>query len=491
MDLLWLKYRQYDIREEIAKSHVEPSIASPRMPKTILIADDEPGIRSSLQKLLEFESYRVVLAEDGARALDILRDRAVDLVLLDIKMPGLDGLEVLSQMHKDQPQLPVVIISGHGSIQTAVEATRLGAYDFIEKPIDADRMLLVIRNGLAQRKLLRENVSLKDVVRQRTRIIGEDAEIKRILETVRKVAPANVRVLIMGENGTGKEMIARALHESSPRAEEPFVEVNCAAIPEELIESELFGHERGSFTGAVARRIGKFEMADGGTLFLDEVGDMSLNAQAKVLRVLQESEFERVGGTETMKVDVRVIAATNKDLLKASRENQFREDLFYRLNVVPITMPPLRERPSDIPLLVEHFLRQTAAELGQSPKKVSRAAIDRLREYGWPGNVRELKNLVERMVILSAGSTIEVADLPDFAPAERTGTRYFDLETYPSFKDAVEKEFFERKLRLFNHNVSKTARRLGMQRSNLYKKLEKYGIPYKSAPDDDVDEMEN
>jgi two-component system nitrogen regulation response regulator NtrX len=461
------------------------------MPKTILIADDEPGIRSSLQKLLEFEGYRVVLAEDGARALDVLRDRPVDLVLLDIKMPGLDGLEVLSQIHRDLPQLPVVIISGHGSIQTAVEATRLGAYDFIEKPIDADRILLVIRNGLAQRRLLRENVSLKDAVRQKTRIVGEDAEIKRIMETVRKVAPANVRVLIMGENGTGKEMIARALHESSPRSEEPFVEVNCAAIPEELIESELFGHERGSFTGAVARRTGKFEMADGGTLFLDEVGDMSMNAQAKVLRVLQESEFERVGGTETMKVDVRVIAATNKDLLRASREGRFREDLFYRLNVVPITVPPLRERTADIPLLVEHFLRETASELGQSPKKVSRAAMDRLREYAWPGNVRELKNLVERVVILSAGNTIEASELPDFAPAEKLGARYFDIETYPDFKDAVEKEFFERKLRLYNHNVSKTARRLAMQRSNLYKKLEKYGIPYKATPEDDGEELEN
>jgi DNA-binding NtrC family response regulator len=461
------------------------------MPKTILIADDEPGIRSSLQKLLEFESYRVVLAEDGQRALDVLRDRAVDLVLLDIKMPGLDGLEVLSQVHRDQPQLPVVIISGHGSIQTAVEATRLGAYDFIEKPIDADRMLLVIRNGLAQRKLLRENVSLKDAVRQKTRIVGEDGEIKKILETVRKVASANVRVLIMGENGTGKEMIARALHESSPRAEEPFVEVNCAAIPEELIESELFGHERGSFTGAVARRIGKFELADGGTLFLDEVGDMSLNAQAKVLRVLQESQFERVGGIETMKVDVRVIAATNKDLLRVSREGQFREDLFYRLNVVPITVPPLRERAGDIPLLVDHFLRESAMELGQAPKRLSRSAMDRLREHAWPGNVRELKNLVERMVILSPGATIEVSDLPDFSPAERSGIRFFDIETYPAFKDATEKEFFERKLRLYNHNVSKTARRLGMQRSNLYKKLEKYGIPYKAAPDDDGEESEN
>jgi len=461
------------------------------MPKTILIADDEPGIRSSLQKLLEFEAFRVVLAEDGQRALDILRDRAVDLVLLDIKMPGLDGLEVLSQIHRDQPQLPVVIISGHGSIATAVEATRLGAYDFIEKPIDADRMLLVIRNGLAQRKLLRENVSLKDAVREKTRVVGEDPAIKKIMETVRKVASANVRVLIMGENGTGKEMIARSLHESSPRVEEPFIEVNCAAIPEELIESELFGHERGSFTGAVARRVGKFEMADGGTLFLDEVGDMSLNAQAKVLRVLQESEFERVGGTETMKVDVRVIAATNKDLLKASRENQFREDLFYRLNVVPITVPPLRERPGDIPLLVDHFLRETARETGQAPKRLSRAAMDRLREHAWPGNVRELKNLVERVVILSAGSTIEVSDLPDFAPAERSGTRFFEIDTYPAFKDAIEKEFFERKLRLYNHNVSKTARRLAMQRSNLYKKLEKYGIPYKAAPDDDGEESEN
>jgi len=406
-------------------------------------------------------------------------------------MPGLDGLEVLAQIHRDQPQLPVVIISGHGNIQTAVEATRLGAYDFIEKPIDADRILLVIRNGLAQRRLLRENVSLKDAVRQKTQIVGEDPEIKRILETVRKVAPANVRVLIMGENGTGKEMIARSLHESSPRADEPFVEVNCAAIPEDLIESELFGHERGSFTGAVARRIGKFEMADGGTLFLDEVGDMSLSAQAKVLRVLQESEFERVGGTETMKVDVRVIAATNKDLLKASREGQFREDLFYRLNVVPITVPRLRDRASDIPVLVDHFLGESARELGQAPKRVSRAAMDRLREYAWPGNVRELKNLVERMVILAPGSTIELSDLPEFAPAERSATRFFDIDTYPSFKEAVEKEFFERKLRLFNHNVSKTARRLGMQRSNLYKKLEKYGIPYKAAPDDEGEEPEN
>jgi two-component system, NtrC family, nitrogen regulation response regulator NtrX len=460
------------------------------MPKTILIADDEPGIRSSLQKLLEFESYRVLMAEDGRRALDLVRDRTVDLVLLDIKMPGMDGLEVLAQIHQDQPQLPVVIISAHGTIQTAVESTRLGAFDFIEKPVDADRLLLVIRNGLAQRRLLRENVSLKAEVRQQTKIVGQHPEILRILETVKKVAPANVRVLIMGENGTGKEMVARTLHELSPRADEPFVEVNCAAIPEELIESELFGHERGSFTGAVSRRIGKFELADGGTLFLDEVGDMSVNAQAKVLRVLQESVFERVGGTETTRVDVRVIAATNKDLLKASREGAFREDLFYRLNVVPITIPPLRERTSDILLLVEHFLQQTGRELGQTPKKVSRAAMEALREYAWPGNVRELRNLVERVVILSPGPTIEAGDLPNMSPAERTEGRFFDIDAYNDFKDAVEKEFFERKLRLYNHNVSKTARRLGMQRSNLYKKLEKYGIPYKGAREDEGDESE-
>ncbi len=461
------------------------------MPKTILIADDEQAVRSSLERLLEFESYRVVQAADGPSALDLVRDRPVDLVLLDIKMPGMDGLEVLSQLHHEHPQLPVVIISGHGTIQTAVEATRLGAFDFIEKPIDADRILLVIRNGLAQRRLLRENVSLKAEVRQRTRIVGQHPEMLRILETVKKVAAANVRVLIMGENGTGKEMIARALHETSPRVDEPFVEVNCAAIPEELIESELFGHERGAFTGAVARRIGRFEMADGGTLFLDEVGDMSMSAQAKVLRVLQESVFERVGGTETMRVDVRVIAASNKELLKASREGRFREDLYYRLNVVPVTVPPLRERSSDIPLLTEHFLQQSARELGQAPKKMSKAAMEALKEYSWPGNVRELKNLVERLVILTSASTIDVADLPMLAPVEGGEGRYFDLESYVAFKDAVEKDYFERKLRLYGHNVSKTARKLGMQRSNLYKKLEKYGIAYKRAREDEPEEPEN
>ena len=460
------------------------------MPRTILIADDERGIRDSLQRLLEFESYKVVLANDGPSALGRIREDGIDLVLLDIKMPGMDGLEVLSHIHEEQPELPVVIISGHGTIQTAVEATRLGAYDFIEKPIDADRILLVIRNGLERRKLREENISLRKEFQRHTEIIGEHPEILKIMETVSKVASTNARVLIMGENGTGKEMIARALHEMSPRSGRAFIEVNCAAIPEELIESELFGHEKGSFTGAVSRRIGKFELADGGTLFLDEVGDMSLNAQAKVLRVLQESVFERVGGTETMRVDVRVVAASNKDLLTASQEAKFREDLYYRLNVVPITVPPLRSRISDLPLLVDCFLQQTATELGQPPKKMSKRAMEALREHSWPGNVRELRNLVERVIILAPRATIDVGDLPTLGPGKKVEEQIFDEESYGDFKNVVEKEFFERKLHLYGHNVSKTARKLGMQRSNLYKKLEKYGIPYKSGKDAESEETE-
>jgi two-component system nitrogen regulation response regulator NtrX len=441
------------------------------MPKTILIADDEKGIRDTLKRLLEYERYRVVLAEDGLEALRKAESEIVDLVLLDIKMPGMDGMEVLSRLHETQPELPVVIISGHGTIQTAVEATRLGAFDFIEKPIDADRILLVIRNGLAQRKLVAENISLKAEVERKTRIMGEHPDMLAIMETLKKVAPTNARILIMGENGTGKELIARAVHDMSPRAKEAFVEVNCAAIPEELIESELFGHEKGAFTGAVSRRIGKFELADGGTLFLDEVGDMSHSAQAKVLRVLQESQFERVGGTETRHVDVRVIAATNKDLQKESQAGKFREDLFYRLNVVPITIPPLRKRISDLPVLVEYFLRGTAAELGQKPKKISKKAMAELMEYSWPGNIRELENLIERLVILT--------NLED---------QFLEKDSYNDFREAVEKEFFLRKLRSHGYNVSKTARRLGMQRSNLYKKLEKYGIPYKKGRDDEEEE---
>lgn len=461
------------------------------MPKTVLVADDEKGIRETLRRLLEYENYRVVLAEDGLQALSLVENEIVDIVLLDIKMPGMDGLEVLARLHSLHPQLPVIIISGHGTIQTAVESTRLGAFDFIEKPIDADRILLVIRNGLAQAKLLGENISLKRKVEKQTRIVGEHASMRAIMDTIEKVAPTGTRVLIMGENGTGKELVARALHEMSTRAREAFIEVNCAAIPEELIESELFGHEKGAFTGATARRIGKFELANGGTIFLDEVGDMSLSAQAKVLRVLQESQFERVGGAETKKVDVRVLAASNKDLLKASQEERFRQDLFYRLNVVPIQVPPLRKRISDIPLLCECFLDQTAEELGQRPKKLSKKALDALADYSWPGNVRELKNLIERMVILTRSTTIEAADLPALGPVKKIEEHYFDKKTYNDFREAIERDFFLEKLKENNYNVSKTARKLDMQRSNLYKKLEKYGIPYKKRPDEDSEQEEN
>jgi two-component system nitrogen regulation response regulator NtrX len=455
------------------------------MPKTILVADDEAGIRDSLRRLLEYEKYNVVLAEDGQTALQKTDTEVIDLVLLDIKMPGMDGMEVLTRLQESRSDLPVVIISGHGTIQTAVEATRLGAFDFIEKPIDADRILLVIRNGLEQRKLLRENISLREEIERKTQIIGEHPQMLAIMETLQKVAPTNARVLIMGENGTGKELVARAIHDMSARASEAFVEVNCAAIPEELIESELFGHEKGAFTGAVARRIGKFQMADGGTLFLDEVGDMSPSAQAKVLRVLQEAQFERVGGTQTTRVDVRVIAATNKDLAEEAQSGVFREDLFYRLNVVPITIPPLRKRISDLPALVGYFLESTANELGQRPKKLSQRAMTALKEYSWPGNIRELENLIERLVILNPQATIDVDDLPAMGPAKNVEQAYFDKETYTEFKDAMEKDFFVQKLKTYGYNVSKTARRLGMQRSNLYKKLEKYGIPYKPTRDDE------
>jgi two-component system nitrogen regulation response regulator NtrX len=470
---------------------VPPFDAGDAMPKTVLVADDEKGIRETLKRLLEYEHYRVLLAEDGLEALKMVESELLDIVLLDIKMPGMDGLEVLARLHQSHPQLPVVIISGHGTIQTAVESTKLGAFDFIEKPIDADRMLLVIRNGLAQAGLLKENISLKQKYEKQTRIVGEHPSMAAILDTLSKVAPTNTRVLIMGENGTGKELVARRIHEMSGRAREAYIEVNCAAIPEELIESELFGHEKGAFTGATSRRIGKFELANGGTIFLDEVGDMSLSAQAKVLRVLQESQFERVGGSETKRVDVRVLAASNKDLMKESQEERFRQDLFYRLNVVPINVPPLRKRITDVPLLCAFFLEQTAEELGQKPKKLSKRALDALMDYSWPGNVRELKNLIERLVILTRNPLIDVADLPPLGPVKKIEERYFDKETYSTFREAIEKDFFLEKLKENNFNVSKTARKLDMQRSNLYKKLEKYDIPYKRRGDEDSEEEES
>ncbi len=459
------------------------------MSKRVLIVDDEQSIRSSLERLLTFEKFKTFTAADGRAAIELAASERVDIVLLDIKMPGMDGLEVLGALREQYPSLPVIIISGHGTINTAVEATKLGAFDFLEKPIDMERLLLTIRNGLAQAELARRNVQLERRVGLKTEIIGNHPEMLSIMETVTRVAPTNARVLIMGENGTGKELVARKLHELSKRAGEPFVEVNCAAIPEELIESELFGHEKGSFTGAVSQRIGKFELADGGTLFLDEVGDMSLSAQAKVLRVLQESVFERVGGTETKRVDVRVLAATNKNLIEEAGKGRFREDLFYRLNVVPIRIPPLRERASDIKMLAEYFLREVAGELGRSLKKLSPDALDALMAYSWPGNVRELRNLIERLCILTSGDVIRRDDLPALTIVREEDARKdpFGLRTYQEFKDFMEKEYLERKLRENNGNVSRTARQLDMQRSNLYKKLEKYGIDFRKEASGDDD----
>lgn len=459
------------------------------MSKRVLIVDDEESIRSSLERLLVFERYKTFTAADGREALEKAASERIDIVLLDIKMPGMDGLEVLGKLKETNPGLPVVIISGHGTISTAVEATKLGAYDFIEKPIDMERLLLTIRNGVNQAELARRNVQLERKVGLATEIIGEHPEMLAILDTVKRVAPTNARVLIMGENGTGKELIARKLHELSKRADEPFIEVNCAAIPEDLIESELFGHEKGSFTGAISQRIGKFELADGGTIFLDEVGDMSLPAQAKVLRVLQEAAFERVGGTETKHVDARVLAASNKNLLEEAQKGRFREDLYYRLNVVPVRIPALRERKSDIPILAGYFLRQVAGELGRSPKRLAPEALDALMNYSWPGNVRELRNLVERLCILTTSDTIRRDDLPTLAIVREEDARKdpWGLRTYQEFKDFMEKEYLVKKLRENNGNVSRTARQLDMQRSNLYKKLEKYGIEFRSEPNPEDD----
>jgi two-component system nitrogen regulation response regulator NtrX len=443
----------------------------------ILIVDDEESIRIALQRLLEYNGYETRLAEDGFRALELLAEETADVVLLDIKMPRMDGLEVLQRI-RERPDGPfVVIVTAHGDTQTAVDCMKLGADDYLEKPWEQERLLSIIRGGLRQRLQRREIEELRRTHPGHDEMIGRSQALADIRDTIERVAPTDARILIVGENGSGKELVARAVHGKSRRAGHAFVEVNCAAIPEELIESELFGHVKGSFTGAIANRIGKFEQADGGTLFLDEIGDMSLAAQAKVLRVLQEGKLEKVGGNETRVVDVRVIAATNKDLLSEARENRFREDLFYRLNVVPIRVSPLRDRRDDIPLLVEYFLQRVAESLGVRSKAVAAPAMEALVKHDWPGNVRELRNLVERMMILTRGERIELADVALEAGGKRTGPDdLFGHATFQEFKDDAERRFLERKLAENGGNVSKTARTLEMQRSNLYKKLEKYNL---------------
>src|SRR5207344_1191850 len=383
------------------------------MPKPrILVVDDEAAIRDSLRMTLEYEGYDFIGAATGQEGIALAEREAPDLVLLDVKMPGMDGLEVLDRLRAMNETLPVVVISGHGTIGTAVEATKKGAFDFIEKPFASERVLVSLRNALDQRRLRDENRTLKKAVEIRHQMVGDSRALKQVMAAVARAAPTNATVLIQGESGVGKELVARTIHRNSLRSRERFVQVNCAAIPEELIESELFGHEKGSFTGATEKQVGKFEQADRGTIFLDEVGDMSAKTQAKVLRVLQEGEVERLGSARTIKVDVRVIAATNKNLEEEIEKGTFREDLYFRLAVIPIHVPPLRERPEDIPLLVRRYMENFSRENNARPKRITQAALDALQRYRWKGNIRELRNTVERLIIMSPGEVIDVADLP-------------------------------------------------------------------------------
>ena len=453
---------------------------------TILVVDDEASIRRTLREILEYEDYDVEEAVDGKEALEAIRSAPYDLVLLDVKMPEPDGMDVLKTIADEMPEMPVVMISGHGTIETAVEATKLGAYDFIEKPPDLNRLLLTVRNALDHGELETQNRRMRQTITERNaddlpEIIGEGEAITRIKNKVQRVAPTEARVLISGENGTGKELVAKWIHHLSDRAEGPLVDVNCAAIPSELIESELFGHEEGSFTGATEQRIGKFEQAHEGTLFLDEVGDMSLSAQAKVLRVLQEDQIRRVGGDRSIEVDVRVVAATNKDLMEEIEEGTFREDLYHRIGVILIEVPPLRERRDDIPLITRHLAKRIARRNGLEPVPFSDDALQQLTQYEWRGNVRELQNVIERLLILVDDDAIEARHVKRFVnPGADSGGPTRDLlARYDDFMDArdqFEKLFIEHQLHEHDWNVSQTAETIGIQRSHLYNKLNKYDI---------------
>ena len=450
------------------------------MSRRILVVDDEKGIRQALGQLLEYEGYEVKTAGNAVDAITEYERFRPQLVFMDVKMAGIDGLEALKRLKQNDANAIVVMISGHGTIQTAVEATQLGAYDFLEKPLDTDRSLVTLRNALEHLSLSEENTRLRQTIESRYEIVGRSYAIKALLDKIEKVSPSPARVLITGENGTGKELVARAVHRLSSRATGPFIEVNCAAIPSELIESELFGHMKGSFTGAVQDRAGKFELANGGTLFLDEIGDMSLAAQAKVLRVLEDSVVTRIGGSKPISVDVRVIAATNKELEQEIAEGKFREDLFYRLNVVPVSVPPLRDRREDIPQLVAHFADRLTRNEGVPPRTIADDAFQRLADYDWPGNVRELRNTVERLLILAPSPRVTAADVERLVgnrAAEQTSLgSLVECRTFEEFKDAAERAFLLAKLRESNWNVSETARLLDMPRSNLYKKIERYGL---------------
>ena len=450
------------------------------MNRRVLVVDDEPGIRGALGQLLEFEGYEVRTAANAVDGIAEVEKWKPHLVFQDVKMAGIDGIEALRKMREVDPTVVVVMISGHATIQTAVEATQLGAYDILEKPLDTDRILVILRNALRHLDLHDENARLRQTIEARHEIVGRSFAIRSLIDRIDKVAATPARVLITGENGTGKELVARAIHAGSPRAKAAFVEVNCAAIPGELIESELFGHIKGSFTGAVADRAGKFEQASGGTLFLDEIGDMSSAAQAKVLRVLQDGVVTRIGGNKPVQVDVRVLAATNKRLEEEIANGRFREDLFYRLNVVPMHVPPLRERREDIPLLIGHFLQVLTEREGMPPRAIAPEAVAQLQGLDWPGNVRELRNTIERLLILATGNRIGVEDV-DRLVGRRDGDQpglgaLLDCRTFEDFKQAAERAFLLAKLREMDWNVSETARVIDMPRSNLYKKIERYGL---------------
>jgi two-component system nitrogen regulation response regulator NtrX len=469
------------------------------MKARVLVVDDEPAIRDTMRMILEYDGHEVLTAGSGPEALSIAERESPDIAFLDIKMPGIDGLEVLSRLRGTNETLPVVIVSAHGTASTALEAGRLGAFRFIEKPLSKDYVLDAVREGVELGALKRENRQMRSALETKHELVGTSSSLKHILDQVRRAAPTSATVLILGESGVGKELIARAIHRASLRAKERFVQVNCAAIPEELIESELFGHERGAFTGATEKQTGKFEQADRGTIFLDEVGDMSPKTQAKVLRVLQEGEVERLGSARTIKVDVRVIAATNKDLEEEISLGRFREDLYFRLSVIPISVPPLRERLDDIPSLVQHFVSQFSRENNRRPARFAPGALDVLRQARWRGNIRELRNVVERLLIMSERDVIEADDVRSVvradtrpmmaapavatasaAPATVAGAGAADGAAKPAtlreFKEWSERAFLVDKLREFGWNISKTAEVIDTPRSNLYKKLEQYGI---------------
>ncbi len=457
--------------------------------ETILIVDDEESVRNSLAGVMRDEGYEVVLAGSGKEGIDLLHEAQPALVLLDIAMPGMDGIETLQRLKEIRPDLPVIMVTGHGTIETAVKTTKMGAYDFLVKPPALEHLTLVVKHGIEESRLREENESLKRRIERRYELVGESKKMNTLKQQIALAGPTNGWVLIHGESGTGKELVARAIHRASKRASGPFVEVNCAAIPQELIESELFGHEKGSFTGATGMKRGKFELAHGGTIFLDEIADMSMATQAKVLRVLEGQEFQRVGGVKTLKSDVRVIAASNKNLADEIKRGAFREDLYYRLNVIPLEVPPLREREDDIPRLVRYFLQEFSIEYGQRTKTIDDDALALFVRYQWPGNVRELRNIIERLIIMAPGPALKAQDVPpplSSLPQERApvlssvARAGHNHRTLKDARSEFEREFITQKLKEHGGNVSRTADAIGVERSNLHRKIKALGIEVES-----------